>query len=261
MSRLAAVRAGEGPRAVVVLHGFLGSGRNVAALARGLAERDASLAVGTLDLTGHGESPPLPSGADLATLADDVLATARRLGLAAPLRLVGHSLGGRVALRAGRLDPPAVAHVTLLDIAPGPSAGVGEIAAVLAALLDAPAHGRSRDVFREHFRRAGLPEPLIDWLLLNLGRDGDQFRWRIDRAALAELHRRTAAEDLWPAVEGERPWTVHAVRGAASRHVAEADVRRLAAAGCRVDTVDGAGHFLHVERPKEVLDLVRADLP
>ncbi|HVQ77182.1 MAG TPA: alpha/beta fold hydrolase, partial [Candidatus Binatia bacterium] len=100
-------RHGAGPSPVLLLHGFLGSGRNLGGLARRLAAGDPGLSVITLDLTGHGSSPPLPSGAhaapggaDLAMLAGDVLATADALGLRAPVPIVGHSLGGRVALRA-----------------------------------------------------------------------------------------------------------------------------------------------------------------
>ncbi|PYM24966.1 MAG: alpha/beta hydrolase, partial [Candidatus Rokuibacteriota bacterium] len=41
-----------------------------------------------------------------------------------------------------------------------------------------------------------------------------------------------------------------------SEYVSDADVRRLEAAGCRVDTIEGAGHFLHVDRPEELLDRI-----
>jgi len=72
---LAHTRAGDGPRALVLLHGFLGSARNLGTLARGLAQRTGR-AVVSLDLPGHGESPPLPPQADLAAFArgpdDDV---------------------------------------------------------------------------------------------------------------------------------------------------------------------------------------------
>jgi len=81
---LAHDRFGEGPRIVLVLHGFLGSARNLATLARGLAQRRPDVSVIALDLTGHGESPPLPpisahmalvklawNGQDVATLGVD----------------------------------------------------------------------------------------------------------------------------------------------------------------------------------------------
>lgn len=260
MSALTHVRSGHGPRTVLLLHGFLGSARNVASLARGLSERDPSLSVLALDLTGHGTSPPLGEGAGTPALAADVLATVRALDVAAPVRLVGHSLGGRVALRAGLLEPAAVTHITLLDISPSHLKPGAETAAVVEALLRAPDVARSRDEFRVFFRGAGLADEVTDWLLLNLTRDGDLVRWRIDRAALAALHGRIGDEDLWPAVEGPRPYSLHCVRGALSPYVDEGTARRLAAAGCPVDTIPGAGHFLHVEQPVPTLERVLAGL-
>lgn len=254
MRRLAHQRAGEGPRALVLLHGLLGSGRNLATLARGLSERDRALSVVTLDLTGHGASPPLPPGADSATLAGDVLATTEALGLRGPLTLAGHSLGGRVALRAAQQAPARLASVTLLDIAPGPLGRGGAVAQVLDSLLRAPDTFASRDSARAHLVADGVAAALADWLLLDLEPAGDGYRWSVDRRALAELHERIAAEDLWPVVEGPRDWTLVCVRGGASPYVSDADVKRLEAAGCRVVTLDGAGHFLHAERPQAVLE-------
>jgi pimeloyl-ACP methyl ester carboxylesterase len=243
----------------VLLHGLLGSSRNVSTLARQLAESDPTLSVFALDLPGHGTSPPLPADADLGTLAREVLLTARAVGAVMPSIMVGHSLGGRVALAACLLEPAAIAHVTLLDITPSPIRGGRETTLVLEALLRAPDAGRDRDVFRVHFRQAGLNNDTTEWLLMNLVRERDVFRWRSDREALAALHHRTAEEDLWPAVEGRHPYQVHCVRGARSGYVDDDDARRLEAAACPVDTVD-AGHFLHVERPAEVLALVRSRL-
>jgi pimeloyl-ACP methyl ester carboxylesterase len=214
----------------------------------------------TLDLTGHGASPALPPGAGLATLAGDVLATARALALPEPLELIGHSLGGRVALAAGRLAPEALARVSLLDIGPSPGPpGAREIARVLAALLAAPARGPSRGAVRTALAAEGLSGALVDWLLLNLETDGDGVRWRIDRAALADFHRRAGDEDLWGVVEGSRPFALRCARGEGSDYVSGSDAARLTRAGCPVTTVDGAGHFLHVDRPRELLAWVLGD--
>jgi pimeloyl-ACP methyl ester carboxylesterase len=245
---------------VVLLHGFLGSARNLGTLARGLAERDPRLGIVAFDLTGHGASPPLPEAADSTTLASDVLATARLLRLTAPLALVGHSLGGRVALRAALLAPAAVASITLLDIGPGPLPADGEVGRVLQALLDAPAHPATRGEARAKLVEAGLAPSLADWLVLNLEPAGDGARWRIDRAALASLHARIAAEDLWPAVERARSYDVRCIRGGASGYVGAAETRRLEAAGVPVVTITDAGHFLHVDRPQAVIDAVAAGL-
>ena len=260
MRLLAHTRVGDGPHAVVLLHGFLGSARNLGSLARGLVERLPDRRVISFDLAGHGDSPPLPPDADLASLARDVLDSARALALPTPWTAIGHSLGGRVALRAALLEPSALAQLTTLDVTPAPREPGGETARIVDALAGAPDAGRSRDEFRTWFRRAGLPTEATDWLLLNLVQDGDLYRWKIDRAALAALHPRIGAEDLWPAVEGTHPYAVHVVRGGNSDYVSEDDVLRLKRAGARVDTIAGAGHFLHVERPRELLDRIVAGL-
>ena len=255
MSELAQTRVGDGPQPLALLHGFLGSRRNVSTLARGLAAGAPQYSVYAFDLSGHGDSPPLPPDADLAVLARELLLGARALH-SRPWTLVGHSLGGRVALQAARLDPAALAHLTLLDITPSAVPPGGETARVVEALVGAPPEGHSREGFRAWFTRAGLTPAVADWLLLNLAREGGVLRWRIDRRALASLYPRINAEDLWPAVESSRPYGVHAVRGALSSYVPDADCRRFEAAGGRVDTIEGAGHFLHVDRPAETLERI-----
>jgi len=233
----------------------------VATLARRLVEADDTLSVFAIDLPGHGASPPLPPDADLTALARQVLSTARATGIGTPLTIVGHSLGGRVALAACRVEPAAVAHVSLLDISPSPLRGETETTPIVEVLLGAPDVADDRDVFRAYFRGAGLTAEIAEWLLMNLASADGGFGWRIDRQALARLHRRTGAEDLWQAVEDAHAYGLHCVRGGRSRYVNADDTRRLQAAGCPVDTVEEAGHFLHVERPAEVVALVRARLP
>jgi esterase len=257
---LAHARVGDGRRPLVLLHGFLGSARNLTTLARLLAEQNPDVTVVSFDLTGHGASAPLPPGADTDALADDVVASVRALDLPRPVALVGHSLGGRVALRAALRDPTGIDVVTLLDVAPGPLAAGGEIADVLEILLRLPGSFVSRGQARARLVAAGLRPDLADWLLLNLEEAGDGYRWRVDRRALAALHERVVVEDLWPVVERPRPWALRCVRGGASAYVSDDDARRLEAAGCPVVTIDGAGHFLHAQRPDAVAAAVAATL-
>jgi pimeloyl-ACP methyl ester carboxylesterase len=210
------------------------------------------------DLRGHGDSPPLAEGADLGALGRDVLDTAAALATEPPLRLVGHSLGGRVALAAAHAAPGRVGSVTLLDIAPGPiEESRGENGALLASLLAAPAAAPDRRTVRGAIAAAGVSPALADWLVMNLVRRGDGYAWRVDRAALAALRARTDAEDLWPVVEA-RPagLSVRCIRGARSPYVTAADAARFAAAGCRVDTIPDAGHLLHVDQPDRLLGLL-----
>lgn len=247
---------GNGPKLTFLLHGFLGSGRNLRSLARRWCEREASRTLVLPDLTGHGQSPGLPFGADLASLADDVVDLALYLGVDGPFSMVGHSLGGRVALQARAHNPELVSEVVLLDISPGSAAGRAPgLAHMLQSLLAAPTRAASRSAMGSHLEATGLPRDLVDWLLLNLERHDDAVRWRIDRGALAALHRRIEGADQWPAVADD-PGCVTLIRGDRSSLVTEADARRLAELGATVHTLAGAGHFVHLDAPAALLDLL-----
>lgn len=255
---LESFQVGQGEVSTVLLHGFLGSGRNLRSLATAWSEAEPRRRFLLPDLTGHGASPPLPPGADLGTLAHDVRETARAQGFTRPLEWVGHSLGGRVALAASLAFPEDVASVTLLDIAPGPVAvDLSESGMVLNLLLQAPDTAPGRREMRAELTSRGLSAGLADWLVMNLTSTPEGgVRWRFDRRALSELHGRVNRTDLWAAVE--RPGArVRCIRGGRARYVTDADVARLEAAGCPVATLPDSGHFVHVDAPQALLQWLR----
>jgi len=240
---------GDGPRRVMLLHGFLGSGRNLGSLARRWSERDPGVQIVLADLTGHGRSPPLPPDPTLEGLATDLVELARHLETST---LVGHSLGGRVALAARQMAPQLLRGVTLLDIAPG-AVPTADIERILAALLAAPAEAAHRDIMASSLRARGIAEPLIGWLLLNLERRGRGVAWRIHRERLAQLHAHSGRLDLWSTLE---LGPTRCIRGGASSFVSDADARRMRAARCPVQTLAEAGHFLHMDAPDALLALL-----
>jgi pimeloyl-ACP methyl ester carboxylesterase len=224
-------------------------------LARAWTERDPNLTLWVPDLPGHGRSPPLSDDADLDTMARSVIEFIEDKVGGAPVRIVGHSLGGRVAITAATRHA-AIEHVTLLDIAPGPvpaGAGPGQVVATLRALPDT---AESRADMINHMIRAGISQALATWLAMNLEPNGEAYRWRIDRESLAAFHQRTTTVDLWPLVERPNSPVKHCIRGGESDFVSDADAKRLEAAGCRLSTLGGAGHFLHVEALDGLVDLL-----
>lgn len=251
---LESFQVGEGQRPTVLLHGFLGTGRNLRSLATAWSEVDKGRRFLLIDMTGHGTSPRLPPGATLSTVAGDVLETARAAGLQGPLELVGHSLGGRVSLAASLRSPGDVASVTLLDISPSPiPTSQSESGKVMELLLTAPASAPDRRAMRAELTGRGLSGPLADWLVMNLEPNPEGgVRWRFDRESLAEFHGRVNGEDLWAAVE--RPGAkVRCIRGGRAHYVSDADLARLEALGHPVATLPDAGHFVHVDAPDALL--------
>jgi esterase len=252
MAVLPSYRIGDGARSTVLLHGFLGAGKNLRSLAQRWGARDPRRTLLVPDLTGHGAAPPLPPGANLNTLAGDVLETASTLP--APLSLVGHSLGGRVALAAARRAPSRVGEVVLLDIAPGPlDDRRASSRRVLDALLAAPAEAPGRRDLREHLVAAGVSPDTADWLVMNVRVEDGRARWTFDRQALDRLQEATKREDLWDVVES-RAVSVRCIRGGRSHYVLDEDVERFAAAACPVLTLPDAGHEVHVDAPQALLD-------
>ena len=133
---LAHRREGEGPP-VVCLHGLLGSGRNWVGVASALA---AGFEVVLPDLRNHGASP-WSDEVGYPAMADDVAGLLDALGLASA-RLVGHSMGGKVAMTLALTAPERVERLVVVDIAPVPYA-----------------HGFEGFIARHAGRRPSPPDP------------------------------------------------------------------------------------------------------
>ncbi len=137
------VGEGEGPP-VLFLHGFGGDLTSWSLNQEALAGERRTLA---LDLPGHGGSDKRIARGDLEELAEAVAAFLDTLGLSR-VHLVGHSLGGAVALRLALDRPGRVASLTL--VAP---AGFGE------EIADAYLEGFLRE------RRARKLRPVLEMLV------------------------------------------------------------------------------------------------
>ena len=103
---------GEGDKPLLLLHGLFGSGQNLGQLARGLAD---SFTVYSVDLPDHGRSA-WSDKCSIDSYADTLIEWLTNT-IAEPVHLVGHSLGGKVAMAIARQRPALVAKLVILDIA------------------------------------------------------------------------------------------------------------------------------------------------
>lgn len=249
---LHADRVGSGPGRVVFLHGLFGRGRNFIGIAKKLGERHTSLLV---DLPNHGRSAWTCSTA-YPDLADEV-AEFLRADFAAdgPVDVVGHSMGGKVAMALALRHPDLVRRLVVVDISPAvASTARGNFEHLLGSLdrLDLDALSDRAEADRQ--LREPIPEDQVRaFLLQNLRREGQGFRWQ----ANLQLSRRELPTIMdWPDQQG-RTFTgpVLWIAGGDSDYVREEDLpvmRRLFPKVRRL-SIRGAGHWVHADRPEEMV--------
>jgi esterase len=242
---------------VVVLHGIMGHVREWDTLTSALAP---DFAVTALDQRGHGESDWARDYA-ATSMAADVVAVLDQLQIGRT-HLIGHSMGGAVALLVAAQQPDRVGKLVILDVGPGSFAteAVVEMDTTLRTLAGAT--------------YADYDQPLSEWLAGNpLAREGlmrhyvthalvrgddGLLRWRFDGARLGRFMDGSIEDRLSHAVDTVTAPTL-VVGGEHSPvlapHAAEQMVARLARG--QLAEIPGAGHDLGVEQPERVAAVVR----
>jgi esterase len=241
---------GAGPP-LAILHGLFGSGRNWASIAQRLA---AHHRVTALDLRNHGASPWADS-MSYAEMADDVRTALIGRGYRR-YALLGHSMGGKVAMLASLKHPEETDRIVVADIAPVdyPPRHLGLVHAMRALDLT----GIKRRSEADARLAAAVPDPAErGFLLQNLVFEDGHAHWRLNLAAIE--HQMT---DLvgFPVIP---PGTVYRgpalfVAGGRSdylRPLHEPAIRRLFPAA-EIARIPDAGHWLHAEQPRAFVDLV-----
>ncbi|RLP11636.1 alpha/beta fold hydrolase [Propionibacterium australiense] len=254
--------AGSGPAPVVFLHGFLGQGRNLAQAARGIGDLATSLLV---DAPNHGRSG-WTEHFDYPQFADIIAGEITARGAAQrPALVVGHSMGGKIAMCLTLRHPELVARLVVVDASPVRYEQTGFFERVLDAMaaLDTE-HLASRDQ-ADAALSAVVPDARIrGFLLQNLHRapssDGPGWRWRCNLGMLsAELDEMAGFPDPGGASwQGPVLW----LAGARSDHVQASHAPAMHALFPRTRLVrfKDAGHWVHADQPQVFTRILRAFL-
>uniref|UniRef100_A0A131YZT7 sn-1-specific diacylglycerol lipase ABHD11 n=1 Tax=Rhipicephalus appendiculatus TaxID=34631 RepID=A0A131YZT7_RHIAP len=216
----------------------------------------------------HGDSPHVPD-MDYALMAADVELFMRDHGLPRAA-FIGHSMGGRTVMRLALNTPALVECIVVVDVGPSSvPAIVGnyflpqQLDAMDAALPRLSPDLSFDEAYREADRifagRATLENPSIRSLLLaNLWRNGDRYDWKVNVNAVREsIPGLVRAEDL----KGLTSSNVDAlfICGGQSPYVpsAEHGAIRRAFPKARIVSVEGAGHWVHRDKPAVFLSFVK----
>jgi pimeloyl-ACP methyl ester carboxylesterase len=135
---------GEGPVRAIVLHGWFGDSRLFGAVLPALDPEIFCIAM--MDYRGYGASADLPGPFDIATIAGDAAGLAEHLGWA-DYAVIGHSMGGKAALRLAANEGGRVSRIlALTPVWAAPGLDAGALAFFRSAVTDVAARAAIIDI-------------------------------------------------------------------------------------------------------------------
>lgn len=251
---------------MILTHGIYGSGGNLRGIARKVNARRPEWGIALVDLRLHGRSEAGEPPHTVDACAEDLRALIAELDDIGDVRVVaGHSFGGKVAMATrGKV---ALEKIIALDTSPSarPEAMTdphNTVVGVLELMRRVPKQWARRDDFANAVVDEGHARTLGQWLAMNLvPRPDGSYALEVDLDAFHALLVDYYARDLWD--ELYQPGSdVEIVIAEQSSSIDEADRARLETAPPHVHVHRiAAGHWLHMEAPDAVVDLLASQLP
>ncbi|KAB7497677.1 Protein ABHD11 [Armadillidium nasatum] len=246
---------------IIIMHGLLGSKQNWKTLGKLISDKTGRT-VYTVDARNHGESSHT-NEFNYYILGEDILYFLEEHSIPKAC-LMGHSMGGRAVMTVALHNPSVIEKLFVLDISP-----VGTAEAI-----------SSTPIFIETMRGVTIPDNLelhearkmVDKLLLpiiseagirmfllqNLVKKEKGFTWRANLDAIAKNFTDNIAG--FPPAKDGKPFhgETYFIGGALSDYLkpSDHDEIKLLFPSAKFSYIEGAGHWLHAEKPKEFLQEV-----
>jgi esterase len=238
---------GEGTP-LVILHGFLGTGDNWYSLGKRFAEH---FHVYIVDQRNHGNSPH-SNEFGYQEMADDLVEFFREQHIT-KAHILGHSMGGKVAMLFAMQNPLKVEKLIVADIAPRYYPPHHQ------DILDGLNGLDLKKLTSRQDADDQLAKKIDDFgvrqfLLKNLNRSSDGFSWKMNLPVLTRKIDKVGLE-IGKGVVYEGPSLF--IKGGKSRYIRAEDVKEIERKfpNSQIKEIEGAGHWLHAEQPDTFYDL------
>jgi len=241
---------GEG-EPLIILHGVFGSADNWLTVSKELA---ANFKLYLVDQRNHGLSPKSDEF-NYTVMAEDVKEFLADHSIKNST-IIGHSMGGKVVMKFASLYPDLLKKMVVVDISPryyGPHHQTilkGLLSLNLAAL-------KTRQEADEQLA-AYIPELSVrQFLLKNLYRnENNEFAWRINLPVI-----NSKIENVGEALDENIRIAIPTlfIRGSQSDYIQAKDEELIRKIFTNVDikTVQGSGHWVQAEKPKEFIEALK----
>jgi pimeloyl-ACP methyl ester carboxylesterase len=243
---------------VVFLHGLFGQGKNWTTIANGLSD---AARVTLVDLPNHGQSR-WTDHFSYPEMAHQVAELLRAQGGDDQWAVIGHSMGGKVAMTLALIKSELVERLCVVDVSPVPSREIHEFQTFIRGMQSIDLENLPGRKQADAQLATYVSDPAIrSFLLQNLRRDHSSaamgWRWQMN---LTMLRDHLSELGGWPDLSAQ-PFKAPVLwlAGARSGYIRREYMETMRALFPRVHLVKikGAGHWVHSEQPAVFLAIIR----
>ncbi len=231
---------------LVILHGLFGMLDNWMSIANQLQDH---YTVYLVDLRNHGKSPHADEH-DYSVMAQDLLAFLDEHRLFS-VYLVGHSMGGKVAMRFAQFHPEYIEKLLVVDITPKAYPFVQDV--VLDALQKVDFQvSNTRKAVEQTLRKYLQEEDVIQFLLKNLyWKNEGELAWKFNLKAISTHIQNIGQATIDRVFTGPTLF----IRGETSNYIKPTDEAEIEAIfpNATILTIPQCGHWVHAEKPAEFI--------
>ncbi|KAG9265673.1 protein ABHD11 [Astyanax mexicanus] len=242
---------------LVFLHGLFGSKSNFHSIAKSLVQRTGRKVL-TVDARNHGKSTHSP------VLTYEVMTTDLK-HLLSQLRigkciLIGHSMGGKVAMATALSQPSLVERLIVVDISPAPTSVRTNFRSYIEAMKevnvtsDIP-RSTARRLAEDQLRKQVKEHSVRQFLLTNLVEQNGHYAWRVNLEAISNH-----LEDLmgFPEFNTTFDGPTLFLGGSSSAYISSEDypeIQRLFP-NADIQYIPDASHWIHADKPLDFISSV-----
>lgn len=241
---------GEGDP-VLILHGMFGTLDNWQTIAKKLAEH---FMVFIIDLRNHGRSPHSDEFS-YSIMANDVREFMESNWIYEAY-VVGHSMGGKVAMQLASENPDLVKKLAVVDIAPKTYQGSHHtiFEALFSLNLDQLESRKEADqLLQKKIKSYSVRQFILKNLSIN--KETQAYEWKMNLPVIYNAYQQILDKGDW-SIPFENPTLF--IKGATSNYILpeEFETYQVHFPSAKLKTIEKAGHWVHAEQPKMFLEVL-----
>ncbi len=236
---------------LLILHGLLGTLDNWQSLSKRFSD---TFQVFAIDLRNHGRSPH-SAEFNYRVMAEDVNEFIDRHHLQSAVNIIGHSMGGKIAMQFALTHPEKCGKLVIVNIAPCEYEKQHDEILQTLVKIDLASVSSRREV--ESLMAKDIPQfAMRQFLLKNLKRNTNgSFSWKMNLDAIKNNYRETLRAIDSP-IAFKKPALF--IRGENSDYIRENDIPGIEKLfpNSTFETILNAGHWVHAEAPEKFFEVV-----